>query len=45
MCFTGCAWGSALAADGIAARKSDGVMVVRAADINRALADRHDDEQ
>jgi DNA segregation ATPase FtsK/SpoIIIE, S-DNA-T family len=39
----------ALAAGGIAARKSDGVMVVRTADTNRALAERDkeedDDEQ
>jgi S-DNA-T family DNA segregation ATPase FtsK/SpoIIIE len=35
---------AALANAGIAARKSDGVMVVRAADIARALAERDDDE-
>jgi S-DNA-T family DNA segregation ATPase FtsK/SpoIIIE len=34
----------ALAAEGIAARKSDGVMVVRAADVNRALAERDEEE-
>jgi S-DNA-T family DNA segregation ATPase FtsK/SpoIIIE len=38
----------ALAAEGLAARKSDGVMVIRAADVSRALAERDsgdDDDQ
>jgi DNA segregation ATPase FtsK/SpoIIIE, S-DNA-T family len=35
---------SALAAAGIAARKSDGVMVVRAVDVARAIAERDEDE-
>jgi len=34
----------ALSADGIAARKSDGVMVVRAADVGRALTERKQDD-
>jgi S-DNA-T family DNA segregation ATPase FtsK/SpoIIIE len=34
----------ALAEGGVAARKSDGVMVIRAADIARALAEREEDE-
>jgi hypothetical protein len=35
----------ALVAVGIAARKSDGVMVVRTADTNRALAERDEEEE